>query len=213
VTYLFSISSDLIANILNYVIEARGATGIIALLLLIFGGLAFFDTVRISLNKVWNAEKPQSFFKGHLIDILMMFGMAILFMISYLIIVAVRLFAESGITVFHDFPAGGLVILHILIFALDILLLFVVFLLLYKFIPNLRLHWKDVWSGALLAAVFAEIANILITWFITSFKPYDLVYGPLGTVVALLFWAYLISVIGLLFAKISAVRLAIRNGR
>jgi hypothetical protein len=31
-------------------------------------------------------------------------------------------------------------------------------------------------------------------------------------VIALLFWAYLISVIGLLFAKISAVRLAIKNG-
>jgi membrane protein len=213
VTYLFSISSDLIANILNYVIEARGATGIISVLLLIFGGLAFFDTVRIALNKVWKAEKPQSFFKGHLVDILMMFGMALLFLASYLIIMFVRLLGEFGAGMFSDFPVGGILAFHILIFALDILLLFVVFLLLYKFIPNMRLRWRDVWLGALLAAVLAEIANILFTWFLTSFKPYDLVYGPLGAVVALLFWAYLISVIGLLFAKVSAVRLAISEGR
>jgi membrane protein len=213
VTYLFSISSGLISNILNYVIEARGATGIISLLLLIVGGLAFFDTVRISLNKVWKAEKPQSFFKGHVIDIFMMFGMALLFMAAYLIIVFVRLLGEFGLGFFSGFPAAGLIILHILIFALDILLLFVVFLLLYKFIPNMRLRWRDVWLGAMLAAVFAEIANIIFTWFLTSFKPYDLVYGPLGAVVALLFWAYLTSVIGLLFAKVSEVQLAINSGR
>ena len=76
----------------------------------------------------------------------------------------------------------------------------------------MKIRWKDIWLGALIAAVFAEIANIALTWFITNFKPYDLVYGPLGAVIALLFWAYLISVIGLLFAKISEVRLAIKNG-
>lgn len=212
VTYMFSISSDLIANIINVVIEARGTSGILAVIFLIIGGLAFFDVVRISLNKVWNVEKPQNFFKGHLIDMAMMFGMAVLFVISYLIIMFLRVFSESGIVLFAGFPDCGLVILHILVFALDILLLFVVFLLLYKFIPNLNIRWRDVWFGALMAAILAEIANFVFTTFITSFKPYDLVYGPLGAVVALLFWAYLISVIGLLFAKLSAVRVAIREG-
>jgi membrane protein len=213
VTYMFSISSDLIANIINVVIEARGTSGILAVIFLIIGGMAFFDVVRISLNKVWNAEKPQNFFKGHLIDMVMMFGMAILFMISYFIIIFFRVFNEYGIVLFSGFPVFGLIIFHILIFALDISLLFVVFLLLYKFIPNLNVRWRDVWFGALMVAILAEIANILFTWFLTSFKPYDLVYGPLGAVVALLFWAYLISVIGLLFAKLSAVRVAIREGR
>jgi membrane protein len=124
-----------------------------------------------------------------------------------------RVFSDSGIVLFSGFHAFGLIILHILILVLDISLLFVVFLLLYKFIPNLNVRWKDVWFGALMAAIFVEIANILFTWFLTSFKPYDLIYGPLGAVVALLFWAYLISVIGLLFAKLSAVRVAVREGR
>jgi membrane protein len=213
VTYLFSVSSDLITGIVNYVIEARGTTGIIALILLIIGGLAFFDAVRVSLNKVWDVPKPQAFFKGQFLDIVMMFCMALLFVISYLIIVCMRLIIDSGSGLFSGFPVIGLVLLHILIVIVDILLLFVVFLLLYKFIPNLHLRWRDVWLGALLAAVFAEIANVLFTWFLTSFNPYDLVYGPLAAVVALLFWAYLISVIGLLFAKVSAVRLAINRGR
>lgn len=213
VTYVFSISSDFIANIINYVIEARGATGIISAFLLVFGGLAFFDTVRIALNKVWKAEKPQNFFKGHLLDMVMMFGMAIIFIIASLIIIFIRLTGEFGLSLLSDFPIGGLVFFHVLIILLDILMLFVVFLLLYKFIPNMKLRWKDVWLGALIAAVLAEIANIIFTWFITNFKPYDLIYGPLGAVIALLFWAYLISVIGLLFAKISAVRLAIKNGK
>ena len=213
VTYVFSISSDFIASILNYVIEARGATGIISALLLVFGGLAFFDTVRISLNKVWKAEKPQNFFKGHVLDMVMMFGMAVLFIIASMIIVFIRFTGDSGLNLFSNFPAGGLIALHIFIILLDILLLFVVFLLLYKFIPNMKLRWKDVWLGALIAAVFAEIANIAFTWFLTNFKPYDLIYGPLGAVVALLFWAYITSVIGLLFAKISAVKLAISKGQ
>lgn len=205
VTYLFSVSSDLITNIVNDVIAARGAAGALSIILLIIGGLSFFDAVRTSLNAVWRVPKPQSFFKGQFLDILMMFVMALLFFIAYLILILVNILSQLRIDFFLSFPGYGIFLLHLVVILLDIAILFLVFLFLYRFIPNLRLGFKNVWAGALLAAIFAEVANILFTWFLANFSPYDPVYGSIAAVIAFLIWAYLVALIGLFFAKISSV--------
>ncbi len=205
VTYLFSASSDLITSIVNDVMASRGAVGVLSIILLIIGGLSFFDAVRKSLNVVWRAPKPQSFLKGEVMDILMMFVMALLFFVAYLILIFINLLGQLNIGFFINFPGYGLLLLHFVVILLDIAILFLVFLSLYRFIPNLRLGWRNVWAGALMAAVFSEAANILFSWYLANFSPYNPVYGSIAAVIAFLIWAYLIALIGLFFAKISSV--------
>jgi len=100
--------------------------------------------------------------------------------------------------------------LHLFIVIINIALAFSVFLILYKFVPERRIRWRDIWVSALVGAVCFEIINILFTLYLDTFNPYSLIYGSLGAIIALLIWTYLSALIFLFFAKIAAVNLRIR---
>jgi membrane protein len=81
---------------------------------------------------------------------------------------------------------------------------FAIFLILYKFIPNTKTYWRYVWPGALLAAVLFEISKSLFILYLDRFATYELVYGSIGSVIALLFWIYVAAFILILGAEFSA---------
>jgi len=84
-------------------------------------------------------------------------------------------------------------------------LAFVVFLFLYRFVPNTQVSWRDVWMGALVAAICFEITKSAFVWFVGNFSYYNLVYGPVGTVIALLVWTYMSALILLFCAELTSV--------
>jgi membrane protein len=87
----------------------------------------------------------------------------------------------------------------------SIVIAFVGFLLLYEFIPNTWVPWKHVWVGALMAAVLFEIVKNIFVWFVGEFATYTLVYGSIGTIIALMTWSYISAVILLFCAKLISI--------
>ena len=87
-----------------------------------------------------------------------------------------------------------------------LLLTFVSFATLYRYIPNTRVHWKDVWPGAAIAAVSFEALRHGFVWYVAHISIYNLVYGTAATMVVLLAWAYFSGVV-LLFGAVVASRL------
>jgi membrane protein len=79
----------------------------------------------------------------------------------------------------------------------------VIFFLVYRFVPNRRMHWRYVWPGALVATVLFESAKGLFIWYLENFATHDLVYGSLTSVIVLLLWAYVSSLILILGAEVS----------
>jgi membrane protein len=85
------------------------------------------------------------------------------------------------------------------------LLLFIILLTLYRWIPNTKVAWNQGAWGALIASLAAEVATLAFTWYLRSgFAKYSLVYGSLGAVAVLLFWIYLLSFVVLFGAYLSA---------
>ena len=85
------------------------------------------------------------------------------------------------------------------------LLAAVTFLGLYRWVPNAQVRWPAALWGALVAASAWEVAANAFTWFLGSgLVQYELVYGSLGTVVALMLWIYVGSLITLFGAHLSA---------
>jgi membrane protein len=82
---------------------------------------------------------------------------------------------------------------------------FVIFLILYRWVPNTRVSWRQAVTGAAFVAVVWELAKEGFTWYLSSgLVRYRLVYGSLGAVVALMLWVYLSSLLALLGAHLSA---------
>jgi len=208
--YLVPVSQDFILNVVNSVIDERGAIGIISIILLLFGCTAFFGSLRKSLNTAWGIYKSGSIIRSQVTNFAMILGAVLLLFISRFITITLNI-SENILSTITEKPLTNLVLLHLLIVIINIALAFLVFLILYKFMPERRIRWRDVWVGALTAAVCFEVITITFVLYLDTFNPYNLIYGSLGAIIALLIWTYLSALTFLFFAKISAVNLSIKT--
>ena len=209
--YLLPVSHQLIASTVTGVATARGAIGVVAFIGLVWGGISFFNSIRASLNTAWGIRKPQPILKGQLINLIMMIGAAILLFLSVLITVFLSTVSEQGIQMAGAELVRSSLIERILANILATGLAFLVFLLLYKFIPSRRPKWKDIWLGALVAAISFEITKVIFLVYLRIFNPYNLVYGSIGALIAFLMWTYLSALVFLFIAKVTHVNLEMRS--
>ncbi|MBM4446508.1 MAG: YihY/virulence factor BrkB family protein [Chloroflexi bacterium] len=208
--YLVPVSPDFILNITSSVIKERGAVGIISIILMLLGCFGFFNSLRISLNTAWGIHKSRSIIRSQLTNFAMILGTVLLLFISRLITVILNV-SETFLRTITDQPLTNLVLLHLLVVIIDIAVASLVFLIIYKFIPQRQLRWKDVWSSAVAGAFCFEIITILFILYLDKFNPYNLVFGSIGAIIAFLVWTYLAALVLLFFAKISAINLRIKS--
>ncbi|WP_180683959.1 YihY family inner membrane protein [Tepidicella baoligensis] len=75
---------------------------------------------------------------------------------------------------------------------------------LYRYVPNAYVRWSHALWGALFVAVAFDLAKRLLAWYLTSIPTYSVVYGTFATLPILLIWLYLVWVIVLLGAVVTA---------
>jgi membrane protein len=78
--------------------------------------------------------------------------------------------------------------------------------LLYCIGPNPPRRLRKVWPGAMLAAVLWFLITVMFAWYVRNIANYNVLYGSVGAVIALLVWMYLLSVIALLGCEYNAER-------
>lgn len=77
--------------------------------------------------------------------------------------------------------------------------------ILYRFGPNRRQRWRYVWPGAVLATALWLGATLVFGWYVRHIANYNVVYGGVATVILLLVWMYVHSVIALIGCEYNAV--------
>jgi membrane protein len=78
--------------------------------------------------------------------------------------------------------------------------------LLYWIGPNRPIRFRAVWPGAFLATVLWLAATSGFAWYVRNIANYNVLYGSIGAVIALLVWMYLLALITLLGGEYNAVR-------
>jgi len=66
--------------------------------------------------------------------------------------------------------------------------------------------WHRVLPGSVVATMLWVFVTVLFGWYLRRFSNYDLIYGSVGTAIALLIWLYLISMVVLIGAEFNALR-------
>ncbi len=209
---MLPMARNIVLTTLRDLVNARLETGIIALLILIWSASSFFSAVRESLDRAWGVKKQLSFFKGGAMDIAMMIGAFIVLTLYIWISTALSILQFRN---FHSevFPFLNSTTLSTTVTtAISAFLAFAIILVLYKFVPAARPRWRDIWMGALIAAIVFELIRFLFIWYINNFDEYNLVYGSLGAVFALLAFSYTAAWILLFCAKLSAVNARMKDG-
>lgn len=192
------------------IVATRKVSGIVGTVILLVFSTQLFAAIRTVLDQVLGAKRGRGFFKGKLLDALMILLIGLLFLAS---IVVTAQFAWFTVFVFR--PAGmPPEWIHYMSIGLGVSLATTMFYLLYRYMPHRRIPPGAALAGALLASVLWEAAKQLFHLYIVTFGVYDQIYGPLGALVALMMFVYYSAVVFVLGAEyVGALERARLTGR
>ena len=172
----------------------RPETGMFSTLLggifLLFGAGGVVGQLQNTLNTIWGVEAQSdngvhAFIRKRFISFAMVLGVGFLLLVS----LAVSAFI-SGLTRF----VGGLYEeVAVIIELLDVIISFgfVTFLfgMIYKFLPDVEIQWKDVWVGAALTSILFTVGKFFIGFYLGT-SGVTSVYGAAGSLITILLWVY-----------------------
>ncbi len=204
---LIPVARNLIESTLEGVIRAREATGIIAVLIFIWSALSFFDALRNTLNRAWGVTSGQTYVKGQLMNISLLILATLALLAFTWLTTTVQYMHESQMQLWVFRFTRTSLFARIVFTLFSALMAYGVILFLYHFIPSNRPRWRHIWLGALLAAIGFEIVRFGFVWWVKHVAQYNLVYGPVSSVIVLLMFIYFTAWVLLFFAKFSYVKM------
>ena len=203
VNTLAPVSRETVAETIQTLASTRAVTGVLGIIGLIGASTTVFSAIRKGVNTLWGINQPRRFFQGRLVDISFTAGAALLMVVPVGLTAALGVLEEFTAALRTGNPDDDQLTLVLLNF-LSPVTSFAVFLLIYRYLPNARVTFRDVWPGALMAAAAFEGCKALFLWYTRTFPVYDTVYGPVGALVALLTWIYLSANILLVGALVTS---------
>ncbi len=185
---------------------------IIGILLAVFGASGVFGQLQNALNTIWGVKaKPglgiAAFIRSRFLSFAMVAGICFLLLVSLVIEGVLKNFSQF---VQAMFP-GGIVIALIVYSIFDLLVVVLLFALIFKFLPDVKIQWRDVWIGAVMTAIFFAVGKWALGLYLGSGAAAS-AYGAASSLITLLLWIYYSSQILLFGAEFTQVYAA-RAGR
>ena len=205
-------SEKLVQANIDVVLQARGTIGAFAIIGLFWTGSAVFGGITRSINRAWDVHQDRPLHISKARQMLMALLTGLLFLFSTSISAFLRIYERFA---YLDFPYAAILVKTssiVILYASSFVLVLMVFLMLYKFVPNTKTYWRYIWVGALLAAALFETTKNLFIWYLNNFTNFGSVYGTIASVVVFLLWAYLSGLILILGAELSSEYGRIRRG-
>lgn len=189
---------------------SREQTGSMAATLLGFGTLLLgaagvFGALQESLNTIWEVEpKPGAGILGmvrqRFLSFTMVFGTGFLLLVSLIISAAL---AAAGKYMENALP-GGATLWQVINFIVSFGVITLLFALIFKYIPDTDITWKDVMIGAAITALLFTIGRFAIGMYIGRSSTAS-TFGAAGSLVIILLWVYYSAVILFLGAEFTQV--------
>ncbi len=207
-------SGTLVYDSIHNISTQTGALTLIGLLSLLWTASGLFGVIRGTLNIAWDAKAKRGFITGTLLDLGAVLGLGVLLIVSFAGTMAIHSLQTLSVNQSGALVTGSLQTLFtVLGVILPAASSYVVFLLLYRYVPNVRHSVGDVWPGALVATLLFELAKHGFVFYVSHFNKYQAVYGALGAVMLFMLWTYLSAIIMLIGAELASEYEHMRHGR
>lgn len=191
---------------LQEVLRSRGAVGLIGLVGFLWSSMSFFEVLAKNINRVNPNFKPRNFLEDKALALGIVAILAVLLGLSLLSNTLASIIPQTDIFYIGDKPIHETLLWRYLLKLIPLFFTLLMFIALYRFIPKKKIGWTGVLVAAPVATALFQLATNFFSWELREgLVRYELVYGSLGTVVGLMFWIYLISMITIFCAHLSAV--------
>jgi membrane protein len=204
---------DFVSRQLDEFRGSRFTLGIAGTIALVWGALGVFGAISTAVNYAWGAEKQRSFWKHKLFSFLMLLVAGLMLLVALLLVSASQVVAASWFAdVLESFP--GLLFLRGFTVRYATTLLFILVVgLVYYFVPNAKVRFRDVWIGAIVTGLLWKGALEGFSWYVRDMTRFTRVNGSIAAVVVFLVWVYTQAVILLYGVEFTAAYARLRRGR
>jgi membrane protein len=188
---------------------AKPKTGTIAtvvgIVTLLFGAMGVVGQLKDALNTIWDVKpNPKAGIKGiiknYVLSGAMILGAGFLLLVSLVLDAAV---AAMGKFAGNHLP-GGEALWHIVELVVSFGVITVLFALIFRFLPDLRIEWRDVWFGAAFTSLLFVIGKFALGLYLGK-SAVGSSYGAAGSLAVVLLWVYYAAQIVLFGAEFTQV--------
>ncbi len=183
----------------------RPKTGILSTVIgvvaLLFGAGGVVGQLQTSLNTIWGVDPKTGqgiwgFIRQRVVSYAMVLAIGFLLVVSLAVSALLAGFSQwlGGLV------GGAEIVGHLLDFLVSFVFITALFALIYKFLPDVRIQWRDVWIGAAITSVLFSIGKSLIGIYLGK-SGVSSAYGAAGSLITVLLWVYYSSLIFFLGAE------------
>jgi membrane protein len=197
---------EIISNAANSHITSFAS--IVSMIALVFSATGVFTEIQGSINTIWQLKaKPKNgwikFLLNRVLSLSMILGLGFILLVSLVmnalldLLILKLLMILPGDSVWITYAVNMVVTFTVISFLFGII---------FKFLPDATIHWKDVRTGAIATAILFMIGKFAISYYLGKSNPGG-TYGTAGSVVIILLWVYFSAMIlyfGACFTKVHA---------
>jgi len=194
-----SLDPRIMNNILR-IIRDRKIVGVLGIGGLVWTSTWVFSSLRIALNIVFQVEEGRGVLRGKGVDLLMIL-LAGAFLLISMVITSVVTFVQGYR--FSPFLNMVPIIRFILKYLIPYFFTFWMCFLIYKIIPNKKIHFRTALQAAIFTSLFWEVAKHLFGWYILHLGKFSIIYGFLSALAIFFLWIYYSSVILILGGEVA----------
>ena len=173
---------------------------------LVLGAAGLFASLQDALNTIWHAEPPKlpilTAIRDRIVSIGMLLAIGFLLLVTTVVNAAIA-YVSTYVTQALPFPAAGWVfaIVNALV---SVALIALLFALMFKYLPDTAIAWRDVWTGAFVTSAAFVIGQTIIAFYLGKAGVAS-AYGAAGSLLVLLLWVYYSAMILLFGAEFTRV--------
>ncbi len=192
--------------------QVQVKVGVAGSLFALWGAFGIFGAITSAINHAWGVEKRPSFWKHKLVAFTILAAAGLLLAATLVLISTIQLAQANWFTsLIRTVPAlqslRGFVLGN-----LPTPMFILIVSLLYYFVPNAQMRFRDVWPGALIAGLLWRFAFALFSWYVKDMTRFT-VLGQVAAVAVFLVWVYFSAAIFLYGVEVSAAYHRLRQAR
>jgi membrane protein len=208
----FPTQFDFITSQLTSFAENRFQLGVAGSIIMVWAAMGVFGALTSAINHAWGVDKQPNYFKHKLISFVMLVMSGVLLLGGLLLVSAINV-AEANWFAAVIARTPGLLVLQGLALKWASTVLFIIIVgLVFYFVPNAKVRFKDVWLGAILTGLLWRGALAGFSQYVRDLSRFS-VHGTIAAVVVFLLWVFLSAVILLYGVEVTAAYARLRRRR
>jgi membrane protein len=186
--------------------------GVVGSILMVWAAMGVFSAITSAVNHAWEVEKQPSYLKHKMMAFVMLVAASLLLLLGLLLVSAINVAETTWFAaVLERTPALLVLESWAIRSASTVIFIFLVGLIFY-FVPNAAVRFRDVWVGAILTGLLWRIALYGFSRYVRDLHHFS-VHGSIAAVVVFLIWIYISAVILLYGVEVTAAYARLRRRR